>query len=88
MQTYHVLVFSGLHFCSFVITFLSSFMFTTEGYIPACAHSLDPIFLTLDEFQTWDLLWYPLTCGPRGGVCHIGAHGAEISIQFCALAGV
>jgi len=31
-----------------------------------CIHSLDPLFLTLGEFQTWDWLWYPLTCDLRG----------------------
>ena len=33
--------------------------------------SLDPLFLTLGEFQTWDWLWCPLTCGPTG---RIGLH--------------
>src|SRR6218665_2303102 len=33
-----------------------------------CTHLLDPHFLTSGEFQEWDWLWYPLTCGPKGGV--------------------
>ena len=30
--------------------------------------SLDSLFVTVGEFQTWDWLWYLLTCGSRGGV--------------------
>ena len=30
--------------------------------------SLGPLFLTLDEFQAWDWLQYPLTCGPGCGI--------------------
>src|SRR6218665_708983 len=64
---HHVLVFSGLRFCSCVIGFLLCLFFTTK-VSAICTHSLDPLFLTPGKFQAWDWLWYPLTCGPRGRV--------------------
>ena len=60
--------------------FWSSFLFMCH-WIPfvfsydwnICTIWLDPLFLTIGEFQAWDWLWYPLTCGPRGGVgVHMG----------------
>jgi len=57
---FHVLVFSGYLFCSCVIGFLYD--------LSICTDSLDPLFLTLSEFQGQDWLWYPLTCGPTDGV--------------------
>src|SRR6218665_3349209 len=59
----HVFVFSCLLFCSCVIGFLSCFSLRPK-YLP---RSLNPLFLTLGEFQIWDWLFYPLTCGLRGG---------------------
>src|SRR6218665_2231134 len=59
----HVFVFSCLLFCSCVIGFLSCYSLRPK-YLP---RSLNPLFLTLGEFQIWDWLFYPLTCGLRGG---------------------
>src|SRR6218665_946400 len=62
---FHVLVFSGLLFCSCVIRFLSCFFLYGQSMYTL---SLDPLYLTLGEFQAWDWLFYPLICAPRGGV--------------------
>src|SRR6218665_2244276 len=33
-----------------------------------CTNLFGPLFLTLDELQTLDWLWYPLSCGLRSEV--------------------
>src|SRR6218665_143391 len=72
----HVLVLtsgdSSLLFCSCVAGFLPCFSYDRS----ICTLSLDSLFLTLEKFQPWDWFWYPLTCGPRGGV---GVHMVQIS---------
>ena len=52
-------------FCPGAIRFLLCFFIYDRNI---CTLSLDPLFLTLGEFQAWDLHWYPLTFGPRSGV--------------------
>src|SRR6218665_856665 len=47
------------------------FVFFTTEFI--CTHSLDPLFITIGEFQ----VWYPLPCGPRG---RAGVHTTIIII--------
>src|SRR6218665_887371 len=36
-------------------------------YVQFCSLSLDCPLITIGECQSLDWLWYPLTCGPRGG---------------------
>jgi len=59
-----VFLFSSLLFCFCATRFLMCFLYDRS----ICIHLLDPLFLTLGEFQAWDSLRYPLTCSPRGRV--------------------
>src|SRR6218665_61583 len=51
---------SGLPFCPVSLYFFRDFSLRPRYIVSAPIHS------TLGEFQSWDCLWYPLTCGPRG----------------------
>src|SRR6218665_377243 len=50
---FHVFMFSCLLFCSCVIGLISCVF---PYYRSICTYSLDPLFLTLGEFQAWDWL--------------------------------
>src|SRR6218665_3619796 len=79
---FHILVFFyslffPCHWISFVILLYGRRI---------CTHSVDlSLIHFLGEFQAWDWLWYPMLWSQRQ---NRGAHGAEISIQMSALAGV
>src|SRR6218665_1458551 len=78
----HISVFS-IHSSLLAIGFHSCFFFTTN--LSALIRS-DLHLLTFKvSFQAWDWLWYPMLWSLRWNT---GAHGAEISIQTSALAGV
>src|SRR6218665_436060 len=72
-----VLVISGLLFCSCVIGFLSCFYLYDQSI---CTILLNPLYLTLDESQAWDWLWSQRRSR--------GTHGAELSFEISALAGI
>src|SRR6218665_663792 len=54
----------GVQCFSVSLDFLMSFLYCRC----ICTLSLDPLFLAVGQFQSWDWLWYPLTCGPRGEI--------------------
>jgi len=62
----------GFHSCLFITTDVSAPIRST-------------LHLLMLNFQAWDWLWYPMLWSQRR---NSGAHGAEISIQISALAGV
>jgi len=52
-------------------------------------YSLDPLFLTLGEFQAWDWLWYALLWWSQSRGAQVRTvHGAEISIQISAITAI
>src|SRR6218665_364721 len=73
---FHIRCFS-IHFSSPAIGFHSCFFFMADPFGRPFTYSL--------SFQAWDWLWYPMLWSQRRDR---GAHGAEISIQISAQAGV